>query len=89
MGDIYTGIDLGTNSIKIVVSEKVNDKYNVLASVSSPSLGIKNGFVSDTKAACNSIKNAVKQINDSLGILVFLFRKKNIQLSHTVDGAVD
>ena len=27
MSDIYTGIDIGTDSIKIVVCEKSNDKY--------------------------------------------------------------
>ena len=70
MGDIYTGIDLGTDSIKIVVSEKVNDKFQVLASVSSPSRGIKNGFIDDTKLAVSSVKNAVSEINDSLGIKI-------------------
>ena len=38
MSDIYTGIDLGTDSIKIVVTEKINDKYYVLASTSSPAV---------------------------------------------------
>ena len=70
MGEVYTGIDLGTDSIKIVVSEKVNDKFNVLASVSSPSNGIKNGFITDTKIAVNSIKSALKEINDMLGIKI-------------------
>ena len=70
MSDIYTGIDLGTDSIKIVVSEKVNDKYYVLASICSPSNGIKDGFIVDTKAAVNSIKYALKQVNESLGIKV-------------------
>ena len=49
MSDIYAGIDLGTNSIKIVVTQKVNDKFLVLGSISSPSKGIKNGFIEDTK----------------------------------------
>ena len=70
MSDIYTGIDLGTNSIKIVVSEKVNDKYYVLASTSSPSSGIKNGFIIDTKLAVTSVKNAFKEINKLLGIKI-------------------
>lgn len=70
MSDIYTGIDLGTDSIKIVVTEKVNDKYYVLASVSSPSQGIKNGFIVDTKLAVGSIKNALKQVNEMLGIKI-------------------
>ena len=70
MGDIYTGIDLGTDSIKVVVSEKVNDKFYVLASASSPSMGIKNGFIEDTKAAVSSVKNAMRQINEMLGIKI-------------------
>ena len=70
MKDIYTGIDLGTDSIKIVVSEKVNDKFHVLAAISSPSSGIKNGFIVDTKLAINSVKLALKQINEQLGIKI-------------------
>ena len=70
MGDIYTGIDLGTDSIKVVVTEKVNDKFQVLASVSSPSNGIKNGYIEDTKLAINSVKAAMKKINEQLGIKI-------------------
>ena len=70
MSNIYTGIDLGTDSIKIVVTEKVNDKYYVLASVSNPSMGIKNGFIEDSKAASSSIKKALRQINEDLGIKI-------------------
>ena len=70
MGDIYTGIDLGTDSIKVVVTEKVNDKFQVLASVSSPSNGIKNGYIEDTKLAINSVKTAMKKINEQLGIKI-------------------
>ena len=70
MSEIYTGIDLGTDSIKIIVSEKDNDKYHVLASVCSPSEGIKNGFIEDTKLAVSSIKKALREVEDLLGIKV-------------------
>ena len=70
MSDIYTGIDLGTDNIKIVVTEKVNDKFYVLASVCSPSRGIENGFIIDTKAAVSSVKVAMRKINEALGIKV-------------------
>ena len=70
MRDVYSCIDLGTNSIKIVVCEKVNDNFNVLASVSSPSKGIKDGFIIDSKASVNSIKVALKKIDDMLGVRV-------------------
>ena len=67
MNNVFAGIDLGTDSIKIVVTEKVNDKFYVLASVSSPSSGIKNGFIEDMKASVNSIKGALKKIEEMLG----------------------
>ncbi len=70
MSDVYTSIDLGTNSIKIVVAQKVNDKFYVLASVSSPSKGIQNGFIIDMKDAVNSLKIALKEIEKSLGIKI-------------------
>ena len=66
MGDVYTSIDLGTDSIKIIVCEKVKDKYHVLASTTSPSAGIKDGYIVDMKTATNSVKIAVKTINDLL-----------------------
>ena len=68
MSEIYTGIDLGTDSIKIIVCEKLGDKYNILASISSPSSGIEHGFINDIKAATASVKAAVKDINSLLGI---------------------
>ena len=68
MSDIYTGIDLGTDSIKIIVCEKVKDKYHVLAAHSAPSFGIKDGFITDMKTATNSVKNAIKVVNAQLGI---------------------
>jgi len=70
MNEVFTGIDLGTDSIKVVVTEKINDKFYVLASVSSPSSGIKNGFVEDTKAAVNSIRSAVKQAEEMVGFKI-------------------
>lgn len=70
MSEIYTGIDLGTDSIKVVVCEKVNDEFFVLASTSSPSSGIKDGYIIDTKSAVNSVRGAMKNINEMLGIKI-------------------
>ena len=70
MGNIYTGIELGTNSVKIVVLEKKQEKYHVLASVSSESSGIKNGQVEDIKSAIVSVKKALKKVNEMLGIKI-------------------
>ena len=67
MNDFYTGIDLGTDSIKIIVCEKLGEKYNVLAKTSYPSKGIERGFVTDIKSATNSVKGAIAEVNEILG----------------------
>ena len=70
MNDIYAGIDLGTDSIKVIVCQKINQKYHVLACTSSPSLGIKNGFISDMKSATTSVRNAIREASDLLGMRI-------------------
>lgn len=70
MNDYYTSIELGTNSIKILVCNKINNKFHVIANVSSPSSGIKKGNIIDVKKAVNATKKALKKINEKLGIKI-------------------
>lgn len=70
MSQVYTGIELGTDSIKIVVLEKLHDKFHVLASVHSPSDGISKGQVLDIKKCVSSVRLALKKANDMLGIKI-------------------
>ncbi len=70
MNNIYTGIELGTNSVKVVVASKVGNQFHTLAAVSSASSGIKNGQVEDMKQAIGSVKKALKQASDMLGIKI-------------------
>ena len=65
---MYTSIDLGSHSIKIIVSRKVDDKYYVLASTSVLSRGIKRGLIKDKESVLESLKEAVNNINNDLGI---------------------
>ena len=67
MSSIYTGIELGTDSIKIVVLEKINEQYHVLSSVCSESAGIRNSHVYDIKSASIAVKKAVKSASEMLG----------------------
>lgn len=70
MGQVYTGIELGTDSIKIVVLEKLHNRFHVLASVHSPSDGISKGQVIDIKKCVSSVRSALKKIDDMLGIKI-------------------
>ena len=70
MNQVYAGIEIGSDSVKIVVLEKVEDKFHVLASVHSPSLGVSRGQVVDIKSCVSSVKSALKKVNDMLGIKI-------------------
>lgn len=70
MDSYYTSIELGTDSIKILVCNKVHNNYYVIGKVSFSSEGIKRGVIVDTKKAVNSIKKTVKKINEMLGFRV-------------------
>lgn len=68
MRKIYTGIDIGSYAIKIVVSEYVNGKFYVLASTSVRSKGIKKGLIVDIEKATVAIKKAKQKIEGMLGV---------------------
>lgn len=65
---IYTSVDLGSNSIKIVVVERINDQFHVLASTKVRSLGIKKGIIKNKDLALESLNQAILNINNDLGI---------------------
>ena len=68
MKHIYTSLDIGSDSIKIVVCELYQNKLNLLASSSYKSKGIKKGLIVDVEKASESIKYAIKDVKDMLGI---------------------
>lgn len=68
MRKIFSSIDIGSNSIKIVVCELFQEKINVLAATNSPSLGIKNGVVVDETLTKEALEKAVNEVNASLGV---------------------
>lgn len=70
MRNIYTGIDLGSDNIKIVVAELIKDKFQVLASTAVKSVGIKKGLVVDHELALRSLNLAIDEIEKILGIRI-------------------
>ena len=51
MKHIYTSIDIGSDTIKIVVCELYQNKLNLLAASSFKSKGIKKGLITDVELA--------------------------------------
>lgn len=70
MRKIYTSVDIGSSSIKIVVSEYFEKKFNVLASILYPCTSIKKGVVIDEKVFEEELKQAFKTVNSSLGLKI-------------------
>lgn len=68
MKKIYTSIDLGSDTIKIIVGESYNGKMNVLASHAIKSKGIRKGLIVDPNLAVTSIKDGIREINEKLNI---------------------
>jgi len=67
MKKIFTSVDIGSDTVKILVSEKINNNINVLANNTIKSKGIRKGLVIDSNLAINTIKDGMKTINEDLG----------------------
>lgn len=70
MRNIYTSVDIGTDSIKIVVCEVSNNKLNLLAASSVKSKGITKGVITDFSEAALSLREAVSEIENMLGVII-------------------
>ncbi|MBE6147173.1 MAG: cell division protein FtsA [Firmicutes bacterium] len=70
MRKIYTGIDIGSYGIKMVVSENVQGKFHVLAASNVRSKGIQKGLITDMDEACISLLKAKKNIEEMLGVSI-------------------
>lgn len=70
MKHIYTSIDLGTDTIKVVVCELFNNKLNLLAASSAKSKGIKKGLITDVYEAMEALKQALTEVEEMLGIRI-------------------
>ena len=69
MENIITGIDIGSNTIKLVVGQKDNDGYiNIIGGVEVPSEGISRGTISSLEDAVSSIKKLIEQAERMIGI---------------------
>ena len=68
MRKIYTSIDIGTYSIKIIVGEYINNKLHVLAAACSSSKGLKKGLIVNPELVVKSINEALEEVKEKLGM---------------------
>ena len=64
MRKVIASLDIGTNSIKLIVAEIVNSKTNVLAVSESDSKGLKNGLIINKEALLPILKETFKKCED-------------------------
>lgn len=70
MKHVYTSVDIGSDTIKVVVCELYNGKLNLLAASSVKSKGIRKGLITDTNEASDSLKKAINEVESMLGIKI-------------------
>lgn len=70
MKNIYTSIDIGSDTIKVVTCELYHNKLNLLAASSVKSKGIKKGLITDVQTATESVRKALDEVEAMLGITI-------------------
>ncbi len=66
----FTGLDIGTNSIKVLVAELRNGELNVIGVSNAKIKGVKDGIIVDIEAAATAIKSAISQAEEKAGISI-------------------
>ncbi|HFD5711138.1 TPA: cell division protein FtsA, partial [Streptococcus pyogenes] len=66
----FTGLDIGTSSIKVLVAEFISGEMNVIGVSNVPSTGVKDGIIIDIEAAATAIKTAVEQAEEKAGMTI-------------------
>lgn len=67
MRHIYTCVDIGSDSIKVVTCELYRGRYNLLAVSSAKAMGIKKGLITDVGAAKKALSLALNETETMLG----------------------
>lgn len=68
MRKIVAGLDIGSNSVKLVVGEIYKNKVNTLACVDLVSRGIKNGYIVNPENATEVFEEAFTKAGTMLGL---------------------
>ncbi|MDR0614375.1 MAG: cell division protein FtsA [Lactobacillales bacterium] len=67
---LYTGLDIGTTSVKVVVAEYIDGQMNIIGVGNAKSEGLNRGIIVDIDKTVDSIKRAVSQAEEKAGIKI-------------------
>ena len=70
MRKIFTALDIGSNTIKVVVGEFIGTKLNILSAVKVTSWGYVNNYILDKEALISRIKEAISKTEEELNIKI-------------------
>lgn len=70
MRKIFSALDIGSNSIKLVVGEFINNKLNVLSAVKVPTHGYTSNYIYNKEDLILSIKDTIKKVEEDLQIQI-------------------
>ena len=57
----FTGLDIGTSSVKVLVAEYIDNEMNVIGVSNVKSAGVKDGIIVNIEVAAGAIKKAIEQ----------------------------
>lgn len=66
----FTGLDIGTSSIKVLVAEFINGEMNVIGVSNEKSAGVKDSIIIDIDAAATAIRAAISQAEEKAGVTI-------------------
>ena len=70
MRKIMACLDVGSDTVKLVVGEMVKKKLNILAVADVPSRGVKNGLVVDPNLLIRSLEDVIQSCEEVIGLRI-------------------
>ncbi|MDQ0221490.1 cell division protein FtsA [Streptococcus moroccensis] len=66
----FTGLDIGSSSIKVLVAEFVNGELNIIGVSNAKSAGVKDGIIINIEVAASAIRKALKEAEEKAGVAI-------------------
>ncbi|HFR3424875.1 TPA: cell division protein FtsA [Streptococcus suis] len=66
----FTGLDIGTSSVKVLVAEYNENEMNVIGVSNVKSAGVKDGIIVNIEVAAGAIKKAIEQAEEKAGVRI-------------------